>query len=220
VALLYRGHALAEALACGLRMRGWHPDVAERGAARTVALGQPLVLVEDDRGALPELPALAGAAGRHGARVVAVAGPATLAGPDALATIARALAAGATAVNAELPYRRLLTEVHDALGGEPYSPAQRERVLQNLRQRADETRRFHALTRRECAVLADVAAGRSAEAIAASRPVALATVRTQIAAVLRKLGVGSQPAAVALTYRSCADWRIMEALWRFHQNYG
>ena len=52
------------------------------------------------------------------------------------------------------------------------------------------------------------------------RPVGLSTVRSQIAAVLRKLGVSSQVAAVALTYRSCGDRRVTEPLARFHQNYG
>ena len=174
-----------------------------------------MVLVEDDQGELPDLSAMAGRWARvNGGRVVAVAGRA------ALPAIVRIVAAGATAVNAELPFRRLVAAVHHALRG-PLPPAgQRARLLAELRVRAEEMGRFAALTARECAVLADVAAGQSAEFIARSRPVGLATVRSQIASVLRKLDVSSQLAAVALTYRSCVDRRVLDRLDGFHQNYG
>ncbi len=68
------------------------------------------------------------------------------------------------------------------------------------RRRADDERLapFRALSPREQAVLAGLLAGDSAETIAHRSYVSLATVRSQIRAVLLKLGVNSQLAAVAL----------------------
>lgn len=57
---------------------------------------------------------------------------------------------------------------------------------------------FERLTRREALVLSALIDGLSAEEIAATQFVALATVRSQIRSVLQKLGVRSQLAAVAL----------------------
>jgi DNA-binding NarL/FixJ family response regulator len=215
VVVVCRGHSLAEALAAGLRLQGWLPQLAEPGA-RSPAGSQPVLLVQDDWGGLPRAAVAEAtrAAGLIPRAVVAVAGP------SAIAELARVVAAGATAVNADQPWRRLLASVQEAISAGPATPAQRARQLADLRLRMEEARRFHALTARECAVLAEIAVGRSAEVIAASRPVGLATVRSQIAAVLRKLDVRSQPAAIALTCRSCADSRIVEPLARFHQNYG
>jgi DNA-binding CsgD family transcriptional regulator len=215
VLVLYRGYALAEALASGLRPRGWAPQIAEQGRNDPDEDGQPIILGENDLGELPE-PAVRTAArlARSGHWLIVVAGSA------ALADLVQAVAAGATAVNADQPFRPLLAAVHEVLQAGPAWPSQHERLLASLRVRADEARRFHALTARECAVLAAMAAGHSAESIAAMRPAGLSTVRSQIAAVLRKLGVRSQVAAIALTYRSCSDRRVTEPLARFHQNYG
>jgi DNA-binding NarL/FixJ family response regulator len=214
VLVLYRGHALAEALASGLRPRGWRSRVAEAGSSPDEN-SQLVILGENDQGELPDA-AVRVAAGlaRTGHQLIVVAGSA------ALADVVRVVTAGATAVNADQPFRWLLAAVHEALRAGPVTPLQHERQLADLRARAEEARRFHALTARECSVLAAIAAGLSAESIAAMRPVGLSTVRSQIAAVLRKLGVSSQVAAVALTYRSCDDRRVTEPLARFHQNYG
>jgi len=57
---------------------------------------------------------------------------------------------------------------------------------------------FDRLTKREALVLGELIAGLSAEEIAEVHFVALTTVRSQIRAVLQKLGVRSQLAAVAL----------------------
>ena len=54
---------------------------------------------------------------------------------------------------------------------------------------------------RECEVLAALIDGLSAEEIAETQYVALTTVRSQIRAVLQKLGVRSQLAAVAQANR-------------------
>jgi DNA-binding NarL/FixJ family response regulator len=75
------------------------------------------------------------------------------------------------------------------------------------RSRSDEEARlapFRALSPREDEVLTALAAGMPAAAIAAAGYVSEATVRTQIRAVLTKLGVTSQLQAVALARR--AGW--------------
>lgn len=63
------------------------------------------------------------------------------------------------------------------------------------------TARFGELTPREALVLAALADGLSADEIAEQHFVALTTVRSQIRAVLQKLGVNSQLAAVAIADR-------------------
>jgi DNA-binding NarL/FixJ family response regulator len=75
------------------------------------------------------------------------------------------------------------------------------------RERAEEERRlapFRSLSPREDEVLRRLAVGSPAAAIAAAAYVSEATVRTQIRAVLTKLGVTSQLQAVALARR--AGW--------------
>jgi DNA-binding NarL/FixJ family response regulator len=60
---------------------------------------------------------------------------------------------------------------------------------------------FESLSRREGEVLCLLMEGHSVGKIAESSFVAVGTVRTQVKAILRKLGVNSQAAAVALAYR-------------------
>jgi two-component system nitrate/nitrite response regulator NarL len=103
-----------------------------------------------------------------------------------------------------------LDEVEDALGdvraGTPLiGRAVREAMLEELRTHRATRRNalspFEQLTQREREVLAALIDGLSAEEIAETRYVALTTVRSQIRAVLRKLGVRSQLAAVASANR-------------------
>ncbi len=65
---------------------------------------------------------------------------------------------------------------------------------------------FAVLTEREQTVLGELMEGHSAEEIARSAYVSISTVRSQIKAILQKLGVNSQLAAVALARR--ADWSL------------
>ena len=65
--------------------------------------------------------------------------------------------------------------------------------------------RLELLSAREREVLADLMAGRSVREIAERKVVSEATVRTQVKAVLAKLEVGSQLAAVGLAHR--VGWR-------------
>ena len=61
---------------------------------------------------------------------------------------------------------------------------------------------FESLSRRESEVLRLLMEGHLVAKIAESSFVSIGTVRTQVKAILRKLGVNSQAAAVALAYRS------------------
>jgi DNA-binding NarL/FixJ family response regulator len=82
-----------------------------------------------------------------------------------------------------------------------------ERLAALRRARVEEARRnapFEALTQRESEVLAEMMKGRSADQIAQGWTVSTATVRSQIRAVLSKLGVNSQLAATARARE--ADW--------------
>lgn len=100
----------------------------------------------------------------------------------------------------------VLRAVHD--GRPALDSGRRQDLLAAARQdRAEEERRlapFRSLSPREDEVLCHLAAGLPAAAIAATSYVSEATVRTQIRAVLTKLGVSSQLQAVALARR--AGW--------------
>jgi two-component system, NarL family, nitrate/nitrite response regulator NarL len=84
--------------------------------------------------------------------------------------------------------------------------AERDEMLACLRrQRAREQQQrapFERLTTREREVLGALMDGCSAEEIASSAFVSLATVRSQIRSILEKLGVHSQVAAVAFAHRA------------------
>ena len=84
--------------------------------------------------------------------------------------------------------------------------AEREELLSLLRKHREEERQrlapFEQLTDREREVLLALSRGLPAEEIAASLFVSIATVRTHIRAILQKLGVKSQLAAVTLALRA------------------
>lgn len=91
----------------------------------------------------------------------------------------------------------------------PQRPAERDDLIAESRQRRKAREEalapFDELTARERSVLDGLLDGLSAEEIAARDYVSLATVRTQIRAVLTKLDVTSQLAAVARARR--AGWQ-------------
>ena len=124
--------------------------------------------------------------------------------------LAECVEAGATGiVSKSESFDRLIDAVKEAITvGSLLSPAQRDELLAELRrQRADERKRMQAfsqLTAREQEVLGALMDGRSAEQIATDAVVSLATVRSQIRAILMKLGVHSQLGAVALARK--AGW--------------
>lgn len=125
---------------------------------------------------------------------------------------AACLEAGALGVLAKsVDLSTVLDAVDRAARGEGVQPvAERNAMLDALRHaRRDESSRlapFAQLTPRECEVLAALMEGKSAADIAAESVVSLATVRSQIRAILQKLGVTSQLSAVALANR--AGWTM------------
>jgi DNA-binding CsgD family transcriptional regulator len=203
-AILFSQHTLARALAVRLEGLNWR---IRTGAA---APGSPVVVTEDDHGILP----------LHDITVPRATRLILVGGLNCLGQLARAvLRPNTSAVNADLPFGVLVRQVSELLRASCVPHGLTQQLQAGLSQRQAEAERFCQLTDREAAVLADLACGLSAADIARRRPVSLATARSQIAAILRKLQVPSQTAAVALAYRSCADHRVTAAL-RSHQNYG
>jgi len=91
-----------------------------------------------------------------------------------------------------------------AAGESLLSPAVTERVMRAAVRGSPSigaSDRLRQLTQREREVLAELARGNRAQAVAEQYVVSLATVRTQIRSVLSKLEVGSQLEAVALYRR-------------------
>lgn len=121
--------------------------------------------------------------------------------------VGAALAAGAVAaVPKRAPFPVLLANVRAALNGRSVmSPQARQELIESFRaqdaERRDIVEKLSRLTQREREVLAELARGHRAQAVADQYVVSLATVRTQIRSVLSKLEVGSQLEAVALFRR-------------------
>lgn len=168
-----------------------------------------VVLLDLDLGALgsalPLVEPLTGA----GAKVLLVTGS------TELARIAETVEAGAVGyVQKSQPFHALLEAVLEVSALQTVlTPAQRTQLLGELRrQRREQELRFASferLTPREQEVLAALAEGKSADLIAKESFVSVATVRSQIRAVLRKLDVSSQLAAVAVVNR--AGWRLPDS---------
>jgi two-component system nitrate/nitrite response regulator NarL len=128
-------------------------------------------------------------------------------------TRAELLAAGAVSVThrhhgiAELE-RLVLAEAtradaSDAVGERAEVSTPRVRARRTADQ--ENRRRFAQLTAAETRILWQLMQGRPVDDIAQAHVVSVATVRSQVREVLRKLGVQSQLAAVALAWS--ADWR-------------
>jgi Response regulator containing a CheY-like receiver domain and an HTH DNA-binding domain len=123
-------------------------------------------------------------------------------------TLAECVEAGAVGIISKSdPFERLIEHVTDVVNGRGIlSMTTREQLLSGLRaHRSREVERiapFERLTVRESEVLRDLIEGKNAETIATESYVSLATVRSHIKALLSKLDVNSQLAAVALARRS------------------
>lgn len=124
--------------------------------------------------------------------------------------LAQCLEAGAEGLfNKAQPFDALVALVRDAaLGNTVLQPAARAELLAELREARHASKEalalFASLTIREAQVLGALVEGKSADEIAQAEVVSVATVRSHIQSVLRKLGVNSQLAAVALAHR--AGW--------------
>ena len=207
--LLVEDHQLlAQSLSFALQAEGFRVEIAplvdadavtaaaERLASQIVLLDLDLGLgMGDGRQLIAGLRAL-------GARVLVVSGS------EDRSRLADCLELGAIGVlSKSVPFERLVQAVVDVASGLPVmSDADRFTLLSQARSARQAERKlaapFEELTSRERQVLAALMEGRSCEAIAQNWFVSLATVRTQIRAVLTKLEVGSQLAAVSLAYRS------------------
>jgi DNA-binding NarL/FixJ family response regulator len=81
-------------------------------------------------------------------------------------------------------------------------PAERESLVAQAALRADAMAKIGRLSNREREVLTALVEGQAAEAISTNQYVALGTIRSHIRAILRKLEVNSQLAAVAVARRA------------------
>ena len=208
---------VAMSLALCLRSQGLH---AQRHAARSrdgiltavATLVPGVVLLDLDLGRGPDGVAIDGTTlvdhlCRLGWRVI------VLSASTDESRIGRALASGALACvskTAELPV--LISAIRRATQGvDVMNPEHRRHLIeQHHRQQAQVRaveRRLERLTDRERSVLEHLAQGRRAQSIADEFGVSLATIRTQIRAVLQKLDAACQLEAVALLngYRRAAE---------------
>ena len=127
-----------------------------------------------------------------------------LTGMKEMDLLGQCLEAGAFGVlSKESGFDAIRQAVLDAAEGKPVISESRRMDLlaaasESRRNERDRLLPFRELTKREAVILNHLVSARSADEIAALEFVSLATVRSQIQAVLRKLGVNSQLAAVAL----------------------
>jgi two-component system, NarL family, nitrate/nitrite response regulator NarL len=124
--------------------------------------------------------------------------------------LAQCVRAGAVGLlDKSVSFEELLASVREAIArGGLMTKYERDEHLAFLRKHeAKEAGRlapFAELTPREADVLRALVAGRTVEEIAHEAVVSISTVRTQVRAILRKLGVSSQLAAVGLARQ--AGW--------------
>lgn len=192
----------------GLRAEGedahYRPTPSARSALETAGRFEPGLMVldldlgRDETGARVDGVDLIAPLRRAGWRVLVLSGTANA------ARVGAALAAGGFVwVPKNAPFPQLLTGIREARAGRSVLPAhQREQLIALHRAQEREQHQLAVklarLTPREHEVLAQLAEGRRAQAIATHFVVSVPTVRTQVRAVLGKLEVGSQLEAVAL----------------------
>jgi DNA-binding NarL/FixJ family response regulator len=207
--LVIEDHAvMGHALATALQLQGFllaralhvHEDLADDEiVAEVAACGEGAVVLldlhlGDERIATPMIAPMRAT----GARVL------VLTAEREASLLGECLEAGADGVfDKAQPFDQLIDTLNDAMQGlTVMSRGARQDLLTSLRTtRLDDRRRlapFHSLTSREQDVLRGLLEGHSAEEIAGEHSVALSTVRSHVKSLLRKLGVNSQLAAVAL----------------------
>lgn len=192
---------ISQAVAQALRSRGVDVVGPHRGRERPSTEedpATPLLLIVDEPTTSADVRRALGRVSRHPGKVLALTGRSGGRFADAL------IASGAVAV---MPDTASLDEVVSALEriaeGRDLVEDQvrRQRIhawktfLRDMRECRD---RLATLSPRERTVLRALAAGASVSVIATRLDVAETTVRSQVKSVLRKLGVQSQLAAVAL----------------------
>lgn len=176
-----------------------HPTAPEEVLERLMSLSADLVLLDLHLGP-------GSASGEElieplvavGQRVV------MLTGTDDRIALARCLVRGAQGViRKSVSFDRLVDYVDAALDGRPVPDVAttqqlRAELIEHQRREQERMSPFASLTPREEQVLGALVEGRSADTIASESYVSIATVRSQIRTILRKLGVHSQLEAVAL----------------------
>lgn len=199
---------LAESLFYVLRDEGYQAAVIsgrslEEIEASVVDFGPDVVLLDLNLG--PELGTALPLVRRFtadGVRVVMITGV------EDRVKLSESIEAGAVGlISKAASFESLLMAIREAIESDAaMSEVERQEWLAELRRyRAEDDRRrkpFDSLTRREQEVLARLCQGHSASEIADESYVALSTVRSQVRAVLMKLGVSSQLEAVAAAHRS------------------
>jgi two-component system nitrate/nitrite response regulator NarL len=197
-------HALiARVLAETLRGQGAEVEVVEPGPVedvvdRVAAVAPDCVLHDLDLGphgtAIEHIRQLTA----KGHRVL------VLTGVDEPARLGACLEAGAVAVvDKARSFTDLLRTMESVLDGRglPRTARDHELLAALRRERAEARRRqepFERLTRREAQTLGELVAGRTVDQIAEHFTVSVTTIRTHVRAILSKLGVQSQLAAVGL----------------------
>ena len=129
--------------------------------------------------------------------------------------LGRSFDLGATAVlDKAIPFPDLVAELREVVQGGTAVAERKRREIQREKRKLDaerdaQLRPFAELSPREAEVLGMLIDGRQAAEIAEASYVSLATVRTQIRAILTKLGVSSQLAAVSMAVK--AGWTAEHA---------
>jgi two-component system nitrate/nitrite response regulator NarL len=208
--LIVEDHTLlAQSLSLALRAEGFAVEIAaltDRAQllAEVSADAPALVLLDLELGELGDGTELVAPLVAAGSRVLVVTGAVDR------CRVAATVEAGAVGfVNKSAPFDVLLGLVMRAAAGDAVlDPAERADLLTELRRRRAEQARLTAplqrLSERERHVLVGLGEGKSVDTIARESFVSEATVRTQVRAVLTKLDVSSQLAAVAKARR--AGW--------------
>ncbi|MET0997116.1 MAG: response regulator transcription factor [Marmoricola sp.] len=198
---------LAQTLAMALGFEGIECTVADLGdreaLVRQVVDGPPaLVLLDLDLGGeIGDGADLVAPFVMAGCRVLVVSGS-----TDA-DQVCRALGAGAAGIiGKDAPFERLLgTALAVARGEQVLAFDERQAMLDGARRRRERRERelapFTRLSDREGQVLRALSTGHSVGSIAEAWFVSEATVRSQVRAILTKLGVSSQLEAVAMAHR-------------------
>ena len=205
---------LAQGLSYALRAEGFEVHVTNEADLELV---KALALVHRPVLALVDLQ-FAGAV-----RGVEIVGPLSLHVPVVVLTgvtdpavLGACIEAGAIGVASKAePFDRLFERIQRALRGEPVNSTREHEEMLSARMatRREETSRwsaFDALSPREREVLELLARGLTADAIADRIFISVATVRTHIQAILRKLEVSTQLAAVARVRES--GWSLQVSL--------
>jgi DNA-binding NarL/FixJ family response regulator len=206
IAIVEDHELLADALACALGRGGFEAlvvrPVSLQGVLDAVAAVAPTVVLLDLH---------LGDAGSGTALIE----PLRTMGPEVICVTAEpsraawgeCVEAGASAVlSKSTPFDELVRRISAVIAGEcAMSQPEREALLHEARaHRIDEQARlepFQRLTVRECEILHELMEGLPADAIAERAYVSVTTVRSHIRAILQKLGVNSQLAAVTMAMR-------------------